>query len=91
MENEIIVAKKASGWVKALKIALVILAVAAAAVLVYKKFFKKKKAEELVEAEDAVEAELCEAEEALVVEAIEEAPFEVAADAVIDNAENMEA
>ncbi len=86
MENEIVV-KKTSGWVKFLKIALAIAAIATVAVLVYKKFFKKKKVEELVEADDVVEAELPEAE----VEAVEEAPFEVAADAVIDNAENMEA
>ena len=86
MENEIVL-KKTSGWVKFLKIALVVAAIATVAVLVYKKFFKKKKAAELAEADDAIEAEL---PEAVVEEAVEEAPFEVAADAVIDNAENMD-
>lgn len=87
MENEIVV-KKSSGFVKFLKIALLIAAAAFVAVKVYNKFFKKKKAEVIEEAEvEAVDA-LPEAEEA-PAEA-EEAPFEVAADAVIDNAENMD-
>ncbi len=87
MENEIVV-KKSSGFVKFLKIALIIAAVTFVAVKVYNKFFKKKAeaAEAELEAE-AVEAELPAAEEAVA----EEAPFEVSAEAVIDNAENMEA
>ena len=50
MENEIVV-KKTSGWVKFLKIALAIAAIATVVVLVYKKFFKKKAVEELAEAD----------------------------------------
>lgn len=88
MENEIVV-KKTSGWVKFLKIALAVAAVATVAIIVYNKFFKKKKKakEELAaEAEEDV-AELPVADE---VAEVEEAPFEVAAEAVIDNAENMD-
>lgn len=87
MENEIVV-KKTSGWVKFLKIALAVAAVATVAIIVYNKFFKKKKAKEelAAEAEEDV-AELPVADE---VAEVEEAPFEVAAEAVIDNAENMD-
>lgn len=86
MENEIVV-KKSSGFVKFLKIALIIAAVTFVAVKVYNKFFKKKAVEAELEGE-AAEAELEAIEEA---EVVEEAPFEVSAEAVIDNAENMEA
>ena len=87
MENEIVV-KKGSRFVKFLKIALAIAAVAFVAVKIYQKFFQKKE-EALEAAEEEAVAELPTAE---VAEApAEEAPFEVSADAVIDNAENMEA
>lgn len=88
MENEIVV-KKSSGFVKFLKIALAVAAIAFIAIKVYQKFFKKKAAA-VEEAEEAaaLEADVAEAaaEEAVLAE---EAPFEVSADAVIDNAENM--
>lgn len=87
MENEIVV-KKSSGFVKFLKIALIIAAITFVAVKVYNKFFKKKAAAEAELEGEAVEAEVAAIEEA---EVVEEAPFEVSAEAVIDNAENMEA
>ena len=86
MEN----GKKGSGFVKFLKIALLIAAVTFVAVKVYNKFFKKKTVEVIDAEEETVEAELPAAEEEVVDEA-PEAPFEVSAEAVIDNAENMEA
>lgn len=74
--------KKNTFW-KVLTVILAIGAICAAAAVVYHKFFRKKK-EELEDAEVLPELEASE-------EAVEEETFEVAADAVIANVEDMEA
>lgn len=89
MENQVVV-KKGSRFGKFLKVVLILAAIAFVAVKVYNKFFKKQNVEALDAEADEAEAELTAAEEEAVAE-VEEAPFEVSADAVIDNAENMEA
>jgi len=85
-ENIVVVKKKNKIWT-VIAIILAIGTVAVVAAKIYQKFFQKKKCaacDEAVEAEaevDAIEAE---------PEAVEEEAFEVAADAVIANAEEME-
>lgn len=73
--------EKKSTALTVLKIVLAVGAVCAVAAFVYYKFFHKKK-EALGEAEELAELELGDLAE-------EEAPFEVSAEAVIANAEEM--
>ena len=88
MQNEVS-AKKGSGFWKFVKIALIVAAVAFVAYKIYQKFFKKK-IEVVGEAEDEDIPAVAAADEVVEDTAVaEEAPFEVSADAVIDNAENM--
>jgi hypothetical protein len=87
MENQnIVYVKKESGFWKFVKIALAVAAICFVAAKIYQKFFKKKTVEAIEEA-DAPEA-LPEAEENVEVAEAEE--FEVPAEAVIANAEDME-
>ena len=86
-ENIVVVKKKSKFWT-VVKILLVVGAVALVAAKIYQKFFKNKKCA-LCEAEDAEETEaLAAAEEE--TDTAEEETFEVSADAVITNAEEME-
>ncbi len=86
MENEVVVVKKGNTFLKVLGILLAIGAICFAAVKVYNKFFRKKTdALEADEADDEVALE-----DATEEEAAEEV-FEVPAEAVIANAEQMEA
>ena len=85
-ENIVVVKKKSKFWT-VVKILLVVGAVALVAAKIYQKFFKNKKCA-LCEAEEAEETEaLAAAEE---TDTAEEETFEVSADAVITNAEDME-
>ncbi|MBQ7347354.1 MAG: hypothetical protein IJW55_05295 [Clostridia bacterium] len=90
MENQnIVVVKKKSTFWTVVKVLLVVGAVCLIAAKIYQKFFKKKETEALEEADDlsALDiAENCCDEEA----AVEETAFEVPAEAVIANAEDME-
>lgn len=88
MENQnIVYVKKESGFWKFVKIALAVAAICFVAAKIYQKFFKKKTVEAVAEADDL--DELPEVmEEADVAE---EEAFEVPAEAVIANAEDMEA
>ena len=80
--------KKGSGFIKFLKIALIVAAIAFIAYKVYQKFFKKK-IEVIGEDEDNTSAVEAPQKAMDQIAAVEDAPFEVSADAVIDNAENM--
>ncbi len=88
MENSnIVVTKKKSAFWTVVGILLAVAAACLIAAKVYQKFFKKKK-DELAEPETEDAPLLDVAEEA--VEDTEEATFEVPAEAVIANAEDME-
>ena len=86
MENEVVVVKKGNRFLKVLGILLAIGALCYAAVKIYNKFFRKKTA--ALEADEA--ADDVALEDATEGEAAEEV-FEVPAEAVIANAEQMEA
>lgn len=87
MENEnIVIVKKKSTFWTVVKILLVVGAICFAAFKIYQKFFKKKAAA-VADAEDA--AELDSATDACEENPAEEIPFEVSADAVIANTEDM--
>lgn len=88
MENEnIVIVKKKSTFWTVVKILLVVGAICFAAFKIYQKFFKKKDAAAVADAEDA--AELDSATDACEENPAEEIPFEVSADAVIANTEDM--
>lgn len=87
MENEnIVIVKKKSTFWTVVKILLVVGAICFAAFKIYQKFFKKKDAA-VADAKDA--AELDSATDACEENPAEEIPFEVSADAVIANTEDM--
>lgn len=86
-ENIVVVKKKSKFWT-VVKILLVVGAVALVAAKIYQKFFKNKKCA-LCEAEAGEEPDALEAA-AVEPDAAEEEAFEVSADAVITNAEEME-
>lgn len=86
-ENIVVVKKKSKFWT-VVKILLVVGAVALVAAKIYQKFFKNKKCA-LCEAETDEEPDALEAA-AVEPDAAEEESFEVSADAVITNAEEME-
>ena len=88
MMDNMIYVKKENGFWKAIKIVLAVAAISFVAYKVYQKFFKKKdtelEVEELDTALDPIELDLTDEE----TEAID--AFEVSADAVIANVEDME-
>ncbi len=88
MENEnIVVVKKKSTFWTVVKVLLVVAAVSFVAYKIYQKFFKNKKAEALADTEEPAQLDAaCEACEDV---AEEEVAFEVPAESVIANAENM--
>lgn len=89
MDSNVVVVKKKHTFWKVVGVLLAIGAICVVAAKVYQKFFKNKKVDELeadVE-EDLPEIEGCCEEEA---PAAEETTFEVSAEAVIANAEDME-
>ncbi|MBQ2734348.1 MAG: hypothetical protein IJF33_00800 [Clostridia bacterium] len=86
-ENIVVVKKKSKFWT-VVKILLVVGAIALVAAKIYQKFFKNKKCK-LGEAEADEELDALEAAEA-EPDVAEEETFEVSADAVITNAEDME-
>ena len=90
MENQnIVVVKKKSTFWTVVKILLVVGAVCLVAAKLYQKFFKKKTVEVLEDADDL--AALDAADEVPTENVVEaEETFEVPADAVIANVEDME-
>lgn len=90
MENQnIVVVKKKSTFWTVVKILLVVGAVCLVAAKIYQKFFKKKTVEVLEDADDL--AALDAADEVPTENVVEaEETFEVPAEAVIANAEDME-
>ena len=89
MENQnIVVVKKKSTFWTVVKILLVVGAVCLVAAKIYQKFFKKKNVEVLDEADEAEVPEIAEIN--AVADTAEEESFEVSAESVIANAEDME-
>ncbi|MBO5295675.1 MAG: hypothetical protein J6B71_10595 [Clostridia bacterium] len=90
MENQnIVVVKKKSTFWTVVKILLIVGAVCLVAAKIYQKFFKKKTVEVLEDADDL--AALDAADEVPTENVVEaEETFEVPAEAVIANAEDME-
>ena len=86
-ENIVVVKKKSKFWT-VVKILLVVGAIALVAAKIYQKFFKNKKCK-LEEVETDEELDALEAAE-VEPDVAEEEAFEVSADAVITNAEDME-
>lgn len=88
MENQSVVyVEKKNGFWKFVKVALAVAAVAFVAVKVYQKFFKKTE----IEMDEELDTELESLELDLSDDVAEEDVFEASADAVIANAEDMEA
>lgn len=88
MENEnIVIVKKKSTFWTVIKILLVVGAICFAAFKIYQKFFKKKDVAAVADAEDAAELDC--ATDSCEALPSEEIPFEVSANAVIANAEDM--
>ena len=89
MENQnIVVVKKKSTFWTVVKILLAVGAICLIAAKVYQKFFKKKTVEVIEDADDL--SAMTDADDVAVEEATaEEETFEVAAEAVIANAEDM--
>ena len=89
MENEniIIVKKKNTIWT-VIAVLLALGAVCIVALKLYQKFFKKKKTADIDDAEALAELNIADDAGEEIFEA-EEIPFEVSAEAVIANAEDM--
>ena len=89
MENQnIVVVKKKSTFWTVVKILLAVGAICLVAAKVYQKFFKKKTIEVIEDADDL--SDMTDADDVAVEETTaEEETFEVAAEAVIANAEDM--
>ena len=88
MQNEVVVVKKGNRFLKVLGILLAIGALCYAAVKIYNKYFRKETL--ALDAEDASADEVA-LEDATEEAAVAEEAFEVPAEAVIANAEQMEA
>lgn len=90
--QNVVFVKKKSGFWKAVKIILAIAAIAFVAAKIYQTFFKKETAELVEEPDEDLMLDMAEDGDAVEVAVVEEAAdeaFEVPADAVIANADDM--